>query len=66
MPCHVRLSSPVIPGPVFCCADAETEAVMAPIKDSAHHPSLQPLERMEDGWIPRTGQLRAAKRNPLV
>src|ERR1700722_1605697 len=35
IPCHVRLSSPVIPGPVFCCASAGTEAVMAIAKNTA-------------------------------
>ena len=29
MPFQVRLSSPVSPGPVFCCATAGTEAVIA-------------------------------------
>src|SRR5258708_2399100 len=26
MPCHVRASSPVMPGPVFCCPSAPTDA----------------------------------------
>ena len=37
MPCQVRLSSPVMPGPVFCCASAGTDAVMALNKTSAQH-----------------------------
>ncbi len=49
MPCHVRLSSPVMPGPVFCCASAGTEALMALNKASAHHPSLKSLELIEEG-----------------
>jgi hypothetical protein len=39
---------------------------MAPIKVSAHHPSLKLLEPAEDGLIPRARQLRPDKRNPLV
>src|SRR5450631_297189 len=61
MPCHVRLSSPVMPGPVFCCASAGSEAVMALNKTSPHHPSLEPLEPIEEGLNPSARQLRPVR-----
>jgi len=36
MPCQLRLSSPAMPGPVFCCASAGTHAVAALRRATTH------------------------------
>ena len=54
MPCHVRLSSPLMPGPVFCCASAGAAAVTALIKASAQHASRKSrLTKVVSIWYPR-------------
>src|SRR3981189_3395545 len=59
MPCHVRPSSPVMPGPVFCCASAGTEAVMAPNNTIPHHSNLKALKPLEEGLDSRARQPRS-------
>src|SRR3981189_3517308 len=66
MPCHVRASSPVTPGPVFCCASAGTEAATALNKINPHHPRPKSLKPVEDGCDAGAGQLRPDRRVLLV
>src|SRR5690242_12313594 len=54
IPCHVRLSSPVMPGPVFCCASDGSAALTAPSNSKADHPLTGNRETLVAGTLGRS------------